>query len=216
MTWIKVDDHFADHPKVMALGPDRLPGLGLWQVAASYCARYLTDGFVPAAHVKAHAPRKLVNRLVAVGLFDVVEGGYVLHDWLRYNPSRQQVEEAQAKKRAAGQAGGRASGQARAQAPATAEHEAKTKPVPVPVPVPVSGVLSSVLGNGGEEWVEPRQLYATRARRRSLSKKELDWLEDLHARFSRGELVAALRAIEPGPDYLKRVDAYLEHGSAAA
>lgn len=215
MTWIKVDDHFADHPKVMALGSDRLQGLGLWQVAASYCARYLTDGFVPAAHVHGNAPKKLVNRLVAVGLFDVVDGGYQLHDWLRYNPSRQEVEEAVAKKRAAGQAGGRASGQARAQATAEAHAQAESKPVPVPVPQPVSELLSNVLGNPGEEWVDPAQLYATRARRRSLSQKERDWLEDLYVRFSRTELVAALRAVDPGPDYLKRVDAFMEGRSAA-
>lgn len=106
MTWIRVDDHFADHPKVMALGAERLAGLGLWHVAASYCARYLTDGFVPAAHVQAHAPKRLIRKLVNVGLFDEVDGGYRLHDWLKYNPSRDQVEQAIAKKRAAGQAGG--------------------------------------------------------------------------------------------------------------
>lgn len=214
MTWIRVDDHFADHPKVMALGSDRLLGLGLWQVAASYCARYLTDGFVPTAHVRAHAPKKLIDRMVDVGLFDVVAGGYRLHDWLTYNPSRQQVEEAQAKKRRAGRAGGVASGQARAQADASPEAQppaqAKSKPVPVPVPQPVTEVLQNVLGNGAEPWVEPTELYAIRARRRHLSQKERDWIEDLHVRFSRGELVAALKAVEPGPDYLKRVDAYLE------
>lgn len=211
MTWIRVDDHFADHPKVMALGSDRLQGLGLWQVAASYCARYLTDGFVPTAHVHAHASKKLVNRMVDVGLFDAVAGGYRLHDWLTYNPSRKQVEEAQAKKRAAGQAGGRASGQARAQADAKAPAQAKSNPVPVPQPV--TEVLQNVLGIGGEPWVEPAQLYATRARRRSLSQKERDWLEDLHVRFSRNELVNALTAVDPGPDYLKRVDAFLERAA---
>jgi hypothetical protein len=213
MTWIRVDDHFADHPKVMALAHDRLTGLGLWHVAASYCARYLTNGFVPSTHVRANAPVRLINRMVAVGLFDPVDGGYMLHDWLNYNPSREAVKEAQAKKRAAGQAGGRASAGARAQANGAADDEAKSNPVPVPQPIPVSEVLLSV-PSARDEWVDPMAFYQERAHRKSLSQKERDWIEDLHARFSRKELVGALQVVPPGTDYLKRVDAFLE-GKAA-
>lgn len=210
MTWIRVDDHFADHPKVMALGNDRLAGLGLWHVAASYCARYLTDGYVPASHVKPQAHPRLIAKMVAVKLFSPVEGGYQLHDWLEYNPSRSAVHQARSKKQAAGQAGGQASAQARGEANGAANAQAKSKPVPVPVPQPVSEVLSNVLGNGAEPWVDPIELYQQRAHRRSLSQKEKNWLEDLHARFSRTELVAALQAVKPGPDYLRHVDEYLE------
>jgi hypothetical protein len=212
MTWIRVDDHFADHPKVMALGSDRLAGLGLWHVAASYSARYLTDGYVPSTHVRAHAPQRLVSRMVTVGLFDPVDGGYMLHDWLNYNPSRKAVEEAQAKKRAAGQAGGRASAGARGTANGAAHAEAESNPVPVPLPIPVPEVLSEVPNPA--EWVDPMTFYQERARRRSLSQKERDWIEDLHARFSRTELVRALQVVPPGTDYLRRVDDYLE-GKAA-
>src|SRR5207244_3359396 len=91
MTWISVDDHFADHPKVMALGRDRLAGLGLWHVAAAYCSRYLTDGFVPAALLESQAPKRLAARMAEVGLFTVCENGYQLHDWLEYNPARTKV-----------------------------------------------------------------------------------------------------------------------------
>jgi hypothetical protein len=208
MTWIRVDDHFADHPKVMALETHRLAGLGLWVVAASYAARYLTDGFVPFSHVRAHGPARLISRMVAVGLFEPVDGGYRLHDWLTYNPSRQAVHDSQAKKRAAGRAGGQASAGARAQA----DRQAKSNPVPVPVPE----VLSRVLSNGAEPWVDPVVLYCQRANRKTPSQKERDWLEDLHVRFSRNELVAALQAIPPGTDYLKRVDQFLEKNGVAA
>lgn len=213
MTWIRVDDHFADHPKVMALGHDRLIGLGLWHVAASYCARYLTDGFVPTAHISPHAPPRLLSRMVAVGLFDPVDNGYMLHDWLTYNPSREAVKEAQAKKRAAGQAGGQASAGARAQAYEVADAQAESNPVPVPQPIPVSEVLLNV-PSARDEWVDPMAFYQERAKRKSLSEKERNWIEDLHARFSRKELVGALQVVPPGTDYLKRVDAFLE-GKAA-
>jgi hypothetical protein len=211
MSWIRVDDHFADHPKVMALGSDRLRGLGLWHVAASYCARYLTDGYVPTTHVRAHAPARLINRMVAVGLFDPVADGYMLHDWLNYNPSRDAVHEAQAKKRAAGQAGGRASAGSRAQANGAAAAQAKSNPVPVPVPVPE---IRLNVPSAREEWVDPMTFYQERAKRKSLSERERNWIEDLHARFSRKELVAALQVVPPGTDYLRRVDNYLE-GRAA-
>jgi len=214
MTWIRVDDHFAGHLKVMALEKDRLAGLGLWHVAASYCARYLTDGYVPMTELKGQAPPKLVAKMVRVGLFEQRNGGFLLHDWLNYNPSRQQVIEEKGKKRAAGRAGGQAAAQARGTASAVAEPvapaQAKSKPVPVPVPE----VLKEVLGGRAkvEDFVEPMELYLKRSRHKSASQKERDWIEDLHARFSRGELVTALQIVEPGRDYLKRVDGYLEGG----
>ena len=143
-----------------------------------------------------------------------VDGGWVLHDYLDWNPSREKVLAERAKKQAAGKAGGQASAQARAEAPATPFGSESAQPRTRTRPTPVPEVLQNVLGNGGEPWVEPADLYAQRAHRKSLSQKERDWIEDLHVRFSRGELVAALRTVEPGPDYLKRVDAHLEREAA--
>ena len=91
MTWIKVDDSFGDHPKVMALGRDRMAGLGVWTAASCYCARHLTDGFVPAAVAEGFGHARIIGKLVDVGLFDKVPGGYQLHDWLDYNPPRTKV-----------------------------------------------------------------------------------------------------------------------------
>lgn len=214
MTWIRVDDHFADHPKVLALGHQRLAGLGLWHVAASYSARFLTDGYVPAPHVETHASKRLIAKMVGVGLFSQVEGGYLLHDWLDYNPSRKKV--------LADRAAAKARMDAR-RSPSVRPNSGRTNgevpqnlinPVPVPQPIPVPEILSNVLGNVPEPWVEPADLYRSRARRHSLSQKERDWIEDLHVRFSRKELVRALQVVEPGPNYLRRVDDFLE-GAAA-
>ena len=209
MTWIRVDDDFADHPKVMALEGERLRGLGLWHVAASYCARYLTDGYVPAAHLKANAPASLIDRMVKVGLFDKSGGGYILHDWLDYNPPKGKVlaEREAARKRMFGKRSGEV--QPNAERTDGDLPQNLINPVPVPHPVPVSEVLPNVSSNGSD-WVDPADLYRRRANRKALSKKEQDWLEDLYVRFSRTELVKALAAVTPGSDYLKRVDAFLE------
>ncbi len=41
MSWIKIDDQFSDHPKIIEAGP-----LAGWLYVSSlcYCGRYLTDG----------------------------------------------------------------------------------------------------------------------------------------------------------------------------
>lgn len=212
MSWIRLDDNFAEHPKVMALNRDRLAGIGLWNIAASYCARHLTDGFVPAAFLQGQAPVRLSRRMVEVGLFIPCDGGYRLHDWLDYNPSRETVMEERRKKQAAGRAGGQASAQARASAGASQVLQEVPNPRTRTRPVPVSEVLKDVPSNGVGEWVDPERLYAALTHRKSLSQKERDWLEDLYVRFSRQELVAALRRT-PGPresGFLQRVVQVLE------
>lgn len=97
MTWIKLDDQFPDHPKVAQAGA--LAEL-LYVNALAYASRYLTDGFIPHAIVAklvvwdfegAPSNYDLAERLVAAGLWELVEGGYRIHDYLDYNPSREQV-----------------------------------------------------------------------------------------------------------------------------
>jgi hypothetical protein len=48
VSWVRLDDQFADHPKVTTAGP--LAGW-LYVCGLLYAARYLTDGFIPTAHV---------------------------------------------------------------------------------------------------------------------------------------------------------------------
>jgi hypothetical protein len=93
MTWVKLDDQFADHPKVLEAGP-----LASWLYVCSltYSARILTDGFIPKAQVRRLADvenaQELADKLVEVGLWDCVENGYQIHDYLDYNPSADTVK----------------------------------------------------------------------------------------------------------------------------
>lgn len=204
MTWVKMDDAFADHPKVMALGRDRMVGLGVWVAAACYCARYLTDGFVPETVARGFGSSKLLARLVAVGLADKVDGGYKLHDWLDYNPSREKVlaERTAAKARM----DARRSPDVRPNNKRTDDDVRKkfNDPVPVPSrPVPVDVSM----------YIDPADLYFEKVGRKP-GQKERDWLEDLHVRFSRTELIRGMQATPKGRDYLKRLDAFME-GRAA-
>ena len=96
MSWAKLDDGYCDNPKMLAVG---LLGTGLHARAISYCARHETDGKVPLAWVMGQlvdlkpADRKnVLDALERVGLFTRENGGYVVNDYLDYNPSRAALE----------------------------------------------------------------------------------------------------------------------------
>jgi hypothetical protein len=98
VSWAKLADNFHSHPKSLSMGLD---GGGLYARGLSYSACYLTDGFLPADWAAAQAPKKVRDKLVKVGAWKVVDGGYQVIDYLDYNPSRLavQVERAKAKAR---------------------------------------------------------------------------------------------------------------------
>jgi hypothetical protein len=109
VSWVKVSDEFATHPKVQAAGQ-----AAAWLHVAGLCyaAQHLTDGAIPDAslaglgqYTRARA-RKLADRLVEVGLWERNGTGYAIHDYLEYNPSRKSLEERRENNRRAGQAGG--------------------------------------------------------------------------------------------------------------
>ena len=93
MSWLKLDDQFFDHPKVVQAGRD-----AAWLHIAGmlYCARYLTDGFIPQGMVRrltdVDRPEECAHTLVAVRLWEEAQGGYLVHDYLHYNPSRAKSE----------------------------------------------------------------------------------------------------------------------------
>jgi hypothetical protein len=90
MTWMKVDDSFHSHPKVLATDP---AALGLWVIAGSWCGANLTDGFVPDYVLLRLLPgsETLAQKLVTTGLWRRAKGGYRFHDWSEYNPSAESV-----------------------------------------------------------------------------------------------------------------------------
>jgi hypothetical protein len=90
VTWFYVDDSFHSHPKLWD-APDC--AIALWVRAGSWCAHYLTDGFVPERMVPywTRNPEEAVKELVARGIWEAAEGGYQFHDWEDWNPSRENV-----------------------------------------------------------------------------------------------------------------------------
>lgn len=91
--WFKVDDGLPDHPKVLNAGNS---ALGLWLKLGAYSSKQLLDGFVPEAAVKRYGTARELQKLLVVGLLERAERpdyghGYILHDYLDYNPSRAQA-----------------------------------------------------------------------------------------------------------------------------
>jgi hypothetical protein len=93
MTWVRIDDQFPDHPKVIQAGP---MASWLYVCGLAYANRYLTDGFIPDRQavrlVDTDDSEPLVRRLVDTGLWERVEGGYQIHDYLEYQPSSEKVK----------------------------------------------------------------------------------------------------------------------------
>lgn len=89
MTWFKVDDHLHAHSKKDRAG---MAAMGLWVVAGSWSAAYLTDGYVPGKKLRAlgGTPAQ-AQRLVDVGLWEPLGDGWQFHGWAEYQPSRQTV-----------------------------------------------------------------------------------------------------------------------------
>jgi 5-methylcytosine-specific restriction endonuclease McrA len=98
--WARLDGGFCTNIKVRSAGP---LAVALWASSLSYCAQQLTDGFVPASEIAWLAnigsglsdgttPGALAEKLVEVGLFDRLAGGFKVHDYLKHNPSARQLK----------------------------------------------------------------------------------------------------------------------------
>lgn len=87
MAWARLDDGMFDNPKIAALSD----AAQLAHVKAIvYCARNLTDGAVHLRKAKEWASPKVIKELVP-RLWEPTSEGFLIHDYLQYNPSRDQV-----------------------------------------------------------------------------------------------------------------------------
>lgn len=114
MAWVLIDDSFTQHPKVAAAGP---LAMALQVAGLCYCNANLTDGFIPWSAARALLSWEFIERdgremkiavrsgmsgddatseyviglLLESGLWEEVNGGYEVHDYLVYQRSREQI-----------------------------------------------------------------------------------------------------------------------------
>lgn len=90
MSWLKLDDGFGDHPKVLELSD---AAFRLHVRALCWVARQETDGAISVAVQRSlGAKPKHVAELVKAGLWDSDGEGHRAHDYLTYNPSHAKLE----------------------------------------------------------------------------------------------------------------------------
>lgn len=92
MPWVRLDDRFPSHRKV-ALLSDR--AFRLHVSAICWCAENLTDGRIGDRELslitRVRGVKATAQQLEEAGLWDRADDGWVIHDYLDYNPSREQV-----------------------------------------------------------------------------------------------------------------------------
>jgi hypothetical protein len=207
MPWVRIDEEFPHHPKVVKAGP---LGMAMQVAALCYCNRYLTDGFVPrsvaatlldldglgmrmwmgelAGGGEDATWQLVVGDLEDAGLWEKAEGGWRIHDYHDYQPSREHVLQVREVRKDAGRKGGQAKSKQVAKQPPSngeANAEAKSYPVPVPVPVPPVGTTGSSVTDtsvGSNTVVEQVRPDAAQQR----ADEETIWHHYLNARGSIG------------------------------
>lgn len=100
MGWVRLDDNFADHPKVIALSDS---AFRIYINALCYSNRQLTDGFIPSPVYSIWASKEPneepADALIDADLWEVVEGGYLIRSYEEYQPTREKVETKRAEAR---------------------------------------------------------------------------------------------------------------------
>lgn len=112
MTWFRLDDQWAHHPKVRAAGRD---GRALWVAAGAACAAVNSDGIVEAlvvrdaAYLAEVSAKKATALLVECGLWHdagtlascrrckdayskLPAGAFLFHDWAEYQLTKDQAK----------------------------------------------------------------------------------------------------------------------------
>lgn len=118
MPWANLDDQFPKHPKVLPLSD---AAFRLHVSGVCHSAQYLTDGVLHSEAVRLLVPRfkrTTLEELVRRELWHQLGDGcgtktcllgapdsYVIHDYLQWNRSREEVEAERERKRKAGRKG---------------------------------------------------------------------------------------------------------------
>jgi hypothetical protein len=88
MPWFRLEDSFHNHPKVHQAGN---AAIGLWVRCGTYSAQYLTDGHVPTDLARRYGRTREIDALRDAHLWVDNGDGFLIPDYLEYNPSKKQV-----------------------------------------------------------------------------------------------------------------------------
>jgi hypothetical protein len=98
VSWLRVDDSFAEHPKILKLArTDRWT----WVEILCYCARQNTKGYVPPniGELLRYATPAFIRKALAAGLLEEDQQGPKVHDWGDYNGRDPKIMQADRKRK---------------------------------------------------------------------------------------------------------------------
>lgn len=95
--WAKLDDHYHDNPKILSVS---IQARWIHTAAISWCSEHLTDGVIPrrqcwklGAEDETSRPGEWIQELVRANLLEVAgPDAYRVHDYLEYNPTKEEAE----------------------------------------------------------------------------------------------------------------------------
>lgn len=101
MTWSRLDDRFGTHRKVSRAWKRDRASIGLYAMALTYTSSHELDGHIDPEWVESKLPkpgerRRAVDALVSAGLWEENSEGWIVHDFLDYNPSAAELREKRA------------------------------------------------------------------------------------------------------------------------
>lgn len=212
MNFARIETSVRTNKKFLAAGP--APSW-LWVCGLLYCQDGLTDGFIPEAaidYLGVRGARRLVPHLVKVQLWEPVDGGYQVHDYLEHNRSAAEVGALRGARQAAGSQGGLTTAQALRDLRAKATASAAANAVVPAAPSTYTGTETSTETEGrsaparpGAPLVDQREhrkhahcgrvclhaaLFGEFVRRRNhpgADREIRDWCAEIEARWSRSD-----------------------------
>jgi hypothetical protein len=207
MGWLRLDDGFAHHPKIIQLA-DR--ELRVWLATLLYCARYRTRGEIRReAFPSVGLDAKLIAKLTRLELLDEgdEEGLWIVHDFELYNPKDPAHAERQARYRARrrdGESDGERDATRDGESDGAERHSNVTRPSRAragsrarPVPSPESDPLRVTLSGGptGRKPTTPQQAASPAANgiHRPAVDVARDRIRNIGAELPTNDLAAELR-----------------------
>lgn len=103
LPWIRLETSLPTNPKVLQLvAENRHRAAFVYVCGLTYCGAHGLDGFIPATALPfLHGSKNDAAQLVAVGLWRVSPGGWLVNGWADYQATSEESEQRRKKAQAA-------------------------------------------------------------------------------------------------------------------
>ena len=129
MTWVRIDDSFPNHPKIIGLSDG---AFRLYITALCYSNAYLTDGIVPQKTIKKLSNSRHISALIDANLWEKCGDDIIILGYEEYQFTKEKVE---TERKKAAERMNRSRVLRRTEGATSPEvHPPHTHPIPIPIP----------------------------------------------------------------------------------